>query len=199
MDTKAGIDWADVHRQLAAGQDSLAGLWDIGGERLNALFDERARALAEYGKAAARPAATMQALVVRAGTERYGLAVAKLMGVQSFGACAPVPGGPGELLGLVNARGEIWSAFEFRRLLGANPADAPADGKVVLLRHDRRRVCLRFDEAERVRELDCTNLKKVPDAASGISVEFIKGVTSDSTFLVDLDALWIHPAIAEEA
>lgn len=197
MTTTGGIDWTAVHRRLAEGQASLAGLTEVGGERLEALLRERARALAEPGKAAVRPA-TVQALVVRVGAERYGLELSRLAGILPFASCAPVAGGPSELLGLVNARGEIWAAFEFHRLLGAGAAEAPAGGYVVLLRHGRRRVGLRVDEADRVRALIRADLKRPPGTASGIATEFIKGVTSDSVILVDLDALWTHPAIAEE-
>jgi chemotaxis signal transduction protein len=195
---KGGVDWTAVRRRLAEGQESLADLMEVGGERFQALLRERARALAEPGKAALRPAATVQALVIRAGAERYGLELDKLAGILPFASCALVAGGPSELIGLVNARGEIWAAFEFRRLMGAGAAEAPSGGYVVLLRHGRRRVGLRVDEAERVRALTHADLKSSPEKTSGIAAEFIKGVTPDSVILVDLDALWTHPAIAEE-
>lgn len=198
-DTKAEIDWAKVRERLAAGQQSLARVMDIDGKRLQALLDDRARTLAAPETAAARQAKTLHVLVMRVGAERYGLALTGLAGVLPFGSCAAVPGGPAELLGLVNAHGAIWAAFEFHRLLGAGAPEAPADGKVVLLRHRRRRVCLRFDDAEYVRQLDRGGLKKTPGTEFAVPTQFIEGVTSDSIVLVDLNALWTHPAIAEEA
>jgi purine-binding chemotaxis protein CheW len=195
--TGSGIDWAAIHDRLAKSQTSLAGLMETDDARFDALLRERARKLAERESPALPAGETMQALVVRVGTERYGLELTKLAGVLSFGSCAPVARGPSELLGLFNAQGEIWAVFEFGRLLGAAAKEPPTGGYIVLLRHGRRRVGLRVDEVDRVRELTRTGLKDVNNNASKDSVEFITGVTSDSVILVDLDNFWTHPAIRE--
>lgn len=195
--TANGIDWTAIHERLAKGQASLAGSMEINDARFDALLRDRARKLAERESPALPAGKTMQALVVRIGTERYGLELTKLAGVLSFGQCAPVARGPSELLGLFNAHGEIWAVFEFGRLLGAVANELPTGGYIVLLRHGRRRVGLRVDEVDRVRELVRTGLQDANDKASKSSVEFIKGVTSDSVILVDLDNFWTHPAIGE--
>jgi chemotaxis signal transduction protein len=195
--TTNGIDWTAIHRRLAKGQESLAGLTEVSDERFETLLRERARKFAEREDPAPARGKTLQTLVVRIGSERYGLELAKLAGVIAFGQCAPIAGGPGELIGLFNAHGEIWAAFEFRRLLGAAAAESETGGYVVLLRHGRRRVGLRVDEVDRVRELTHTDLKEPNNSASKISNELVKGVTSDAVILVDLHNLWTHPAIGE--
>jgi purine-binding chemotaxis protein CheW len=193
-----GIDWAAAQRRVVEGQNALAGLLEVGGDRLEILLRERARQLAQPGKDAVRRPDAIRVLVGRVGGERYGLALTKLAGVLPFKSCTPVAGGPSELLGVINVRGEIWSAFELRRLVGGAPAEMPAGGHIVLLRHGRRRVALRIDEAERVRDVARTELKLPTNEASRMPSELIIGLTSDSMILFDPDALWTHPAMTEQ-
>lgn len=194
--TTGGINWTAIHRRLAVGQQQLAGLSEFSDERLQALLRERACKLAE--RRSSSPAhQTFQAMVVRAGPERYALELTKLAGVLPFGQCAPLAGGPGELLGLINAHGEIWAAFEFQRLLGAKADVPPTSGYVVLLRHGRRRVGLRVDEVDRVRTLTLRDLRQSDDKTSRNPIEVVKAVTSDAVILVDLANLWAHSAIGE--
>jgi chemotaxis signal transduction protein len=191
-----GIDWTAVRERLAKSQEALASLMEVRDERFDALLRERARKLAERRTAVLPARASAQALVVRAGAESFGLELTRLAGVLPFAQCAPVAGATGELIGLINAHGEIWAAFELRRLLGAAVAP-PSGGYVVLLRHGRRRIGLRVDDVDRVREVGGTQV--IEPGKGAVPMDYVQGVTSDAVILVDLDRLWTHPAIGEAA
>lgn len=195
--TDGGIDWAAVHRRLAAGQSAIDAALETRGARLEALLQERARRLARPDEGGRAAAPGLRVLAVRAGGERYGLELARLAGVVPFERAAAVPGGPVELIGVARARGEMWAAYDLRRLLGAAPGEAAGRGCLVLLRHPRRRVAVRVDEPEQVHGVDPGEIRRPSDDATARPAPLVRGVAHGSILLIDLDDLWVHPAIGE--
>jgi chemotaxis signal transduction protein len=155
----------------------------------------RARHLAGRGAHGRSRSETRSALVVRQGTESFGIDLAGLAGVQPGRRTAPVPGGPRELVGIVGARGEMWAVHDLGRLIGTE--DAADDGHVVLLRHPRRRVGLRVDAADRIETFAPAALRRIGAERGDLAPGLIAGITESSALLIDLDALWTHRAIAE--
>ena len=189
------IDWAATKRRLEQGDIALAQVLDVKGDRLQHMLRERARRLARPEDAQESLRHSIKVLVIKSGSDRYALALDRLAGVLPFVPCAPVPGGAPELIGVFNARGAIWGAFDLRRLLGSEKSAETAGSRVVLLRHAQRRVALRVDEADEIRDLAATRWARssADAAASGAIV----AVTSDGLALLNLDALWAHPSIGE--
>ena len=191
--TESSIDWAATHRRMADGRASLAELLEARGSRLDRLLHERARQLADPPRASLRPVGATPMLVARAGTQRFALGLSGLVGVVAFGSWTPLAGAPGEVIGVVNVRGEIWAAFDLPRLLpGAEHPGTPEGGHLVLLRHHRRRVGLRVDQAEQVRDIAGPGLDRPAAAAAS---PLTRGVTSEGVIVLDLDAIWMHRAI----
>ncbi|MBX6323731.1 MAG: chemotaxis protein CheW [Rhodospirillaceae bacterium] len=194
--TGGRIDWAAVHRRLAAAQGAIDAALELDGLRLEALLQERARRLARPDERAQTAAPGLRVLTVRAGGQRYGLELARLAGVVPIERCAPVPGGPSELVGVTRARGEMWAAYDLRRLLGLAAGEPAGQGCLVLLRHPRRRVGVRVDEPGQVQGVGLDEIRRpAEDEAPGPAL--VQGMAPGSVLLIDIDALWGHPAIGE--
>jgi purine-binding chemotaxis protein CheW len=189
------IDWAALHQVIEGSQRAIDSSLEMGGERLDALLQERARQLSQRREATQSEADVTKVLAVRAGGQRYGLELGGLGGILPLRQWAPVPGAPSELLGIIGNRGEIWAAFELGRLVGAAPVEGGGKGFVVLLRHRRRRVGLRVDEVEQVERVSRGELRHSSNGDSTGSRPLIKGMVRNAMLLVDLDAVWAHPAI----
>ena len=191
----AGTDWASLHRQLAEADARLGAAQEMAGEELDRLLHARARHLAGRIAHDRNREQSRSALVVRQGTESFGLELAGLAGVLPCQSSAPVPGGPRELVGIIGARGEMWAVHDLGRLIGAE--DAAEDGHVVLLRHPRRRVGLRVDAAERIEAFPSAALRRIGAERGDVAAGLIAGIMPGSVLLIDSSAVWMHRAIAE--
>jgi purine-binding chemotaxis protein CheW len=88
---------------------------------------------------------------LRIGEEAYAVPVGYVRGVATLGDVTPVPGGPPELLGVRNLRGQILPVVDLGRLLGT-PRSAPA-GRLLVTEQGARRAGLAIDEVSDVGEL----------------------------------------------
>jgi len=190
-------DWAAIRRRLASSQAGLADLVEIRGQRLQDILQQRAAELAKRAAAKRRPADAVSVLVVTVGAERYGLPLDGLVAVQPRCVPVAVPGGPGHLLGAVNARGEIWAVSHLGALLGLSAAKHE-DGYVVLLRHERRRIGLRVDAVDGTRRIDRSALLRPPGNSQESATGLVSGIDpADGLAVVDLAALWSGSLIME--
>ena len=103
-------------------------------ERVRALLDARASALASRGDARrdrVEADATRAYLVCACGDERVGMPLEACAGVFPARACTPVPEGPAWLRGIIAVSGGIVSVVDLARLLrlpGERRASAAGDG-----------------------------------------------------------------------
>ena len=172
------IDWDGLRTRLAA---AAAADHALGPERLEAIYRERADALARP-RVEARRTDGLRVLEVEAGGERFGLDVRTVAEVRPLDGVTPVPGGPPELLGVVNVRGDLRSVTDLGRLLGLAGSDAA--GFVVLIRGAEAAV--RVDRVEAVRTVELAADAK-PESP------FVRGVTADRLRVLDTASLFAHP------
>lgn len=190
------IDWAAVRARLEASQGALDVALDASAERVEAILLERTRSLAATGTVAQRAAAADRVLVVRLADAPYGLWLDRLAGLAPLHACAAAPRGPASLLGLMTVRGGIWTIFDLARLLGIDSASSEG-GHVVLLRHASRRIGLRVERADNIRRLARSATRPLPGDGPSPAAGLIEGLGPDGLVVIDVDALWAHPAITE--
>jgi len=115
-------------------------------------------------------------LVFLLGGERYGLPLRAVAEVRPFAQCTPLPRAPAEILGVINVRGDAYSAVELAALLELPPAGADrAPGFALIMRHAGR-VGLRVDAV--------------------IDLMTAAGLAPDRTTILNPEALLGHPALA---
>jgi len=192
------IDWSAVRDRMAAAQAALDAELGASPEHVEAILLERARSLAATGTAAQTTGTSDRALVVRLAGEAHGLWLDRLAGVAPFATCVAAPRGPASLLGLMTVRGDIWTVFDLARLFGGD-SPRPATGHVVLLRHASRRIGLRVERTDDIRLLARAGVRRLPNEGASPAAGLIEGLGPDGLILIDVDALWTHPAITEAA
>lgn len=89
-------------------------------------------------------------LLVRAGRRRVGLALADVVEVLDPGPVYPVPSAEPALRGVTTARGAIVPLVHLGALLEGGRCPERRAETMVLVRLERRRVCLEVDDAEEV-------------------------------------------------
>jgi len=192
------IDWAAIRARMEAAQGALDVALEASPDRVEAILLERTQSLAASGAVAQLAAVPDRALVVRLAGEAHGLWLDRLAGVAPLATCVAAPSGPASLLGLMTVRGDIWTVFDLARLLGAEGVQS-ASSHVVLLRHASRRIGLSVERTDDIRLLARSGVRPLPDEGTSPAVGLIEGLGPDGLILIDIDALWAHPAITEAA
>ncbi|MGE0424139.1 MAG: chemotaxis protein CheW [Reyranellaceae bacterium] len=197
------INWTAIRARLDAANQALDTALDASPQRVEAIMLERTRSLAAGGAGEQRETEPDRALVVRLGGEAHGLWLDRLAGVAPMAACAAAPRSPAAILGLMTVRGDIWTVVDLAGLLGiqATPTTSGAStpGHVVLLRHASRRIALRVEQTDDIKRLSRAGVRALPDDGLSSAAGLIEGLGPDGLILVDIDALWAHPAITEVA
>ena len=193
----AGIDWSAIRKRLADSEAALDAAFTLDDAQIERLMAIRARQLAARAPVGRQATVTRSVLTVAAAGERFVVELAGLAGIVPFRSCVPVPAGPRELRGVINARGELWTVFDFGQLFCGSTANGGPNGYALLLRHPKRRIGLRFDDVGNVCEADPSQLKTVREGILDAPLDVLDGGKAASLSLVRAQALWDHPAIRE--
>lgn len=161
-------------------------------QRMEAVWKERARRLAQSPNLAGVGQSTRPVVVVGIGKERYGIPIEDVAEVFPPLRPTPVPGAPALFSGVVNVHGEIRPVLDLRRLLGiAAGVDTVRNGdprRVLLLRKDGREMALEIDSVEHIRWIGAAELA---DAGKRETVSpHITGSTADLLMLLRTEALF---------
>ncbi len=185
------IDWEEVRRRLQHSQLALEKALEPTADDLAAVYRERAAHLAERQTAASDTSAALRLLVVGLGEERYALEFADVTELLPFVNVTPVPGGPPELLGVLNVHGGVRSILDLGRLLELPDRGGVSGGYILLVSKDERRAALRVDGVENIRRLRVDELIAA-NADGGLNLRYLRALTPDRVRLLDLRALLTH-------
>ena len=157
--------------------------------RTKLLAERRSQAPASLG---------LPTLVFALGSERYGLPMSEVSEVLPFARCAPLPGAPQWLLGVMSIRGDAFSVMELGGLLGLPPVADRASGFVLAFRRGAR-IALRVDSVLDIKPVLEAELTPPPQAQAETLPPALKGLAPDRTMILDLDALLSRLAAMNEA
>ena len=187
-----GFDWSQVRKKLQQSQMSA----DSDRGRTETIYRERAARLASQ-RALPEASPTLGALVFTLGTERYAVELRDLVEVLPFDSCTPVPGGPQELIGVINWRGEIRPVLSLALVLALPQVENPAHGWMLLLRKGHRDVGFRVDRVENVRLLRSEALAVPTKNNVHPAGRYVKAITAETVMLLNTDHLLSLPVIKE--
>lgn len=197
MTESTTFDWAAVHERLAAGARSLSASFESDVQRRSMLLVDRARTLAARGEQTGQAGGVTEFLRFRVDDQRYAVELTAVRGVLPARTLGSVPGAPSELLGMLAERGEIWAVYCLRALLGLPGAWEPDEEEMILLlRHRDKRVGLRAGRMDGIAPLSSVDWH-APGAETGAKHALVSRFTDDSLALLDVEAVWSHPAILE--
>jgi purine-binding chemotaxis protein CheW len=189
MSAKVGpINWEDVKRRLETSQRALTAT-EV---NLDAVYRARAAELARRGVEHEVATIALRVLVFALGTERYALEFADLVELLPFARCAPVPGAPPQLLGVVNVDGEIRSVVDLGRLLELPDRDSCVGGYILLVHKYDRQVGMRVDRIDRIQLLGPEELTAPPEGEAGLALKYLQALGPDRLRLLSTDALFAH-------
>ncbi|MGA9131499.1 MAG: chemotaxis protein CheW, partial [Candidatus Sulfotelmatobacter sp.] len=110
------IDWAEVHRRMAAAEITNAFDGRAAYDKTKAILKERAKALARESNESTRVREILEVVTFMLGQEKYGIELRYVREVFPMNELTLLPGTPPFVLGIVNVRGQVLSVIDIRKL-----------------------------------------------------------------------------------
>jgi purine-binding chemotaxis protein CheW len=120
---------------------------------------------------------------VFAGGEAFGLSVLHTQTIFRITSVTPVPGGPIDIIGLVNLRGKIVTAVSLRRRLGI-PVDEVQNSLAIGIEHKGETFALIVDEVGDVLTLDASMKVQIPAHFDPARSRFMAGLYKVGNLLI---------------
>jgi purine-binding chemotaxis protein CheW len=133
-------------------------------------------------------------LIFQVGQGRYGLPANSVREVHPLGDWTALPGTPPFVVGLVNLRGQLFSAIDLRPLLDLPPAPPAPGARLLIVSVAATEIALLADHVVEVRPGN-GNLSQAISVASGQARAWVKGIDSRLTLLLDPALLLADPAL----
>lgn len=182
------IDWAAVHKRLDAAGDAAARAWTPDAEEAQRILKARAQALArEPGKLSA--ADTLEIVEFALAHETYGIETCFVREIQPLTDLTPLPCTPAFVLGIVNLRGEIVSVVDIRKFFELPEKGLTDLNKVIVLQSDAMHFGILADAVLGVRRVSGADIQSSLPTLTGIREQYLKGVTSERTVVLDAQKL----------
>lgn len=178
------IDWDAARQRLEHSRAALERALEPGPERRAAVLRARAERLARTAVQQTSVEGA-EVLVFRLGKDRYGIELARVAEVVPAPRCSPVPGGPHQLAGVMQLRGEIRPVWETARLLGREGAGAEDEPRwVLLLNRGKKELGLLVDRVEGIRRIGAEEQRP-----AGRQPDHVRYITQDSVAVLEIDEL----------
>lgn len=179
---------APVRALFDAGHESGNGSYQVSQEVLEQIWAERA---AQFAAAPATEddGERSDLLVVRLGTEFYGLEADYVFRIRPALQIAPVPRVPAWVAGLVNERGRILSVLDIKAFLGLSSKQEKEDdtqSSLIIVETPEMELALLVDEVLELQTIRINRVQQAADTTRSIPAEYVHGV------MTDLDDLYLQ-------
>lgn len=180
-----GIDWEDVRRRLADAQRSFAGSGELSPEAAQCVLEERARLLAEVPEQAPATSEILEVMTFTMAGEPFAIETRFVREVTKPGGVTPLPGAPPFLVGVTNLRGAVTAVIDLRVFFGFTDDAERNAPQVLVLGMDRVEYAMQVDAIDQVMTLRIDEILAPPGSVSGVSREFLRGVTDGALLILD--------------
>lgn len=150
MSGNGRLNWAEARERLARVQQTIEETALHSGETRDQIYQARAELLARP-VSDREDSAGERIMIVRIGAARYGVALSEISEAMRGATCAPVPGAPPKVSGLIQIRGEVRPVLNAGRILGVPGSDRGDSKIILLLRRGSREIGIEVDEVEDIR------------------------------------------------
>lgn len=153
-------------------------------DRIDATYRRRAELAARPLRPEGELPGAGEIVVFRLGNERFGVPLSRVLGILPNPPCAPVPGAPPEIAGVIQVRGEIRPVCDLSRILGLPAEEREGSRSVLLLSSAAREFGAFVDSVEDIAMLSSEDRGAPPEAlsrhASWITQDLIPVLNTDS-------------------
>lgn len=160
-------------------------------EDILARFIDKAQEAADAGATVATKNAgeTVHHLVTfKLGKEEYGIDINSVQEIIRATDITPVPGAPSHVRGVINLRGKIIPVVDLRTRFNLAAVDASDEQRIVVVELGEKRLGMLVDRVSQVIKLSSEIIEAIPEEATSIDANYIRGVGKlDSRLIIILD------------
>jgi purine-binding chemotaxis protein CheW len=153
------------------------------------ILRDRAIVLAQKPEEKVAEAEVIEVVEFLLSYERYAIEAAYIREICHMKEFTPLPCTPAFLFGIINLRGQILSVIDIRKFF-----DMPIKGitelnRVIILQSDKMEFGILADSIEGSRLIPVVEIQPPLATFSGISAEYLKGVTKDRLIMLDTERI----------
>lgn len=189
MNDPAPNIWKEACGRIGEAQAAIETGFALAPAQEKEVLKARAREMAQEPQAAEVESDWLEVLEFHLGGERYALPLAQVRVVSLLKDFTPVPCTPPFVLGVINLRGEIRTVIDLKQLFGLPEMGITDLNKIIMIQNDEMEIGILADSISSVRRLRIAGMQPPLPTMTGISADYLSGVTSDR--LMVLDALRI--------
>jgi purine-binding chemotaxis protein CheW len=189
-----GIDWAAVHRRMQQVKAMMDAAGGIAADK-TAILKARARALAREPQAAQRTGHAIEVLEFMIAYERYALDSTYVREVHPLKDITQLPGTPAFVAGIVNVRGQIVSVIDLKQFFDLPRTGLTDLNRVIILNDGRMEFGLLVDAVIAVQPLGLDEIQPPPPTLTGVRIEYLHGVTTQRTIVLNAAKMLADPKI----
>jgi purine-binding chemotaxis protein CheW len=177
------IDWQGVRQRLDSAAERLQHGMSPAQEQ--DILTARALALAREPHGDETATESLTVLEFLLAYETYGIELSCVRETRPLRDLTPIPCTPPFVLGVINVRGQILSVIDLKKFF-----DLPEQGltdlnKVIIVHDDGMEFGILADDVCGVRSIPLAELQPSLPTLTGVRAEYLKGVTSDRTTVLD--------------
>lgn len=170
-------------------------LRDGSAEQQQQILRGRARRLAQVPEREQAAADAIEILEFALAGERYGIETPFVREIQPLHELTPVPCTPSFVAGVINVRGELLSVIDVKKFFDL-PERGLTELHTVVIVQDQAIVCgILCDVVAGVRRVPRAQIQKGLPTLSGIREQYLLGVATDLTIVLDTSRILRDPKI----
>jgi purine-binding chemotaxis protein CheW len=122
------------------------------------------------------------------GKEEYGVNIGSVQEIIRASDITPVPGAPAHVRGVINLRGKIIPVVDLRKRFALPALDADEAQRIVVVELGSKRLGMLVDSVSQVIKVSAEIVEDLPEEATSLDENFIKGVGKlENRLIVILD------------
>jgi len=197
----ARVDWAEIHRRMAAAQEALARDERPESGVARAILKKRAELLAREIGADSVAKEMLDIVAFMLGQESYGVESRYVREVHPLVELVTLPGTPSFVLGIVNIRGQVLSVIDLGMLFDLPPRGVGEYDRVIVLHNEEMEFGLLGTAILGLTRIPRDALQPSLPTLTGVREKFLLGVTRDRMAVLNAEQLLSDSSIVvhEEA
>jgi purine-binding chemotaxis protein CheW len=185
---------ADMNKEETAFLDT-AFLATPEGDRRQKILQERAKALAIESELQTDDGETLEVLEFLLADEVFSIDSSYIREVLPLKEITQLPCTPSFVLGIINVRGQILSVIDLKRFFDLTHQGLTNLNKIILLHTDDIELGILADMVLGIRTVRQADILPPPPTLTGISEEYLKGVTPERLMVLNTVKILNDPRI----
>jgi purine-binding chemotaxis protein CheW len=121
--------------------------------------------------------------------ETYAIATPFIREVYPLTELTPLPCTPAFVIGLINVKGQILTVVDMKKFFDLPERGITNLNKVIVVKKESMELGILADEIIGIRNIPLSDLQPPLSTMSGISAEYIKGVTGERIIVLDMEMI----------